>query len=103
MVWYYGLMHFAGFADRRGWKWIADTVRSWAPLGRIERGIGDLMKSDVRFVITEIGGCAADIDNEHDYAVAQQRFAAWRDAQQARAKELLGATLSAGEPRPSDA
>jgi GTP:adenosylcobinamide-phosphate guanylyltransferase len=102
VVWYYGLMHVAGFADRRGCKWLADIIRSWAPLARIERGIGDLMKTHVRFVITEVGGCAVDIDTEHDYAVAQERFAAWRAAQNARAEELLGAALGAGNSRASD-
>lgn len=103
VMWYYGLMHFAGLADRRGWKRTADIVSGWAPLSRIERGCGELLKTDFRFLVTEIGGCAVDIDNEHDYAVAQERFSAWRAAQQEQAKALAGASLGAGTPPRSDA
>jgi GTP:adenosylcobinamide-phosphate guanylyltransferase len=95
VVWYYGLMHLAGLADRRGWRRIADRVRRMAPLARIEKGCSQLLKTDLRFVITEIGGCAVDIDNDEDYAVAQQRFRAWRASQRDRAARLVGTALAA--------
>ncbi len=103
VVWYYGLMHLAGLADRRGWRRIADAVRRMAPLARIERGCSDLLKTDFRFVITEIGGCAVDIDTEQDYAVARQRFHAWRAAQRDRVARLASATLAAGAASGRDA
>jgi hypothetical protein len=95
-VWYYGLMHLAGLADRRGWRRVADAVRRMAPLARIERGCSELLKTDFRFVITELGGCAVDIDNEHDYAVARERFAVWRAAQRSRAERLARGGLGVG-------
>ena len=42
-------------------------------------------------------GKTVGFDNEHDYAVAQQRFQAWRAAQRARAEQLAGAALGRGE------
>ncbi|MBW2363448.1 MAG: NTP transferase domain-containing protein, partial [Deltaproteobacteria bacterium] len=91
VVWYYGLMHLAGLADRRGWRRVADAVRRLAPLARIERCGSDLLKTDLRFVVSDVGGCAVDIDNDADYAVAKQRFHAWRAAQRGRAEQLAGA------------
>lgn len=88
VIWYYALMHLAGVADRRGWRGLADALRRMIPIARIERGCSELLKTELRFVVTEVGGCALDIDNEHDYAVARERFAAWRGAQAARAREL---------------
>jgi hypothetical protein len=75
---YYGLMHLAGFLDRRGIRRIADRVRRWIPLARIELGCSTLLRGDFQFVVTEGGGCAVDIDNEHDYDVAAARYEEWR-------------------------
>ena len=90
VVSYYGLMHLAGALDRRGWRFLADRVRRWIPLGRIERGIESLLKGEFRFVITEGGGCGVDIDNEHDFDVANARFESWRSAQRDRVERLYG-------------
>jgi CTP:molybdopterin cytidylyltransferase MocA len=87
---YYALMHLAGLADRRGWRRLADGVRRWIPVARVERSCSDLLRTDFRFVVTEIGGCALDIDNEHDYDVSRQRFDEWRAAQRAAAERLYG-------------
>lgn len=97
VVWYYGLMHLAGVADRRGWKTVADLVRAMSPMARIERGCGELLKTEFRFIVTEVGGCAVDIDNEHDYAVACERFSRWRAAQRTRAEQVVGPLLPAGD------
>ena len=99
VVGYYGLMHLAGALDRRGAHWIADHVRRWIPLARIERGISTLLRGTFQFVITEGGGCAVDIDNEHDYDVAALRYDEWRKDQLARVEQLYGPlprTLDAG-------
>ncbi len=88
VLWYYGLMHVAGFLDRRGRAWVADHVRRWIPLARIERGCSSLLRGDFQFVITEGGGCAVDIDNEHDYDVAALRYEEWRKEQLARVEQL---------------
>lgn len=90
VVGFYGLMHVAGALDRRGFAWIADRVRRWIPLQRIEQGIGSLLRGGFRFVVTEGGGCAVDIDNEHDYRVASERYDEWRKIQLARVEQLYG-------------
>ena len=87
---YYGLMHLAGALDRRGIRRVADRVRRWIPIGRIERGCSALLRGDFQFVVTEGGGCAVDIDNEHDYDVAAARFEEWRKEQLSRVEQLYG-------------
>jgi GTP:adenosylcobinamide-phosphate guanylyltransferase len=87
---YYGLMHIAGALDRRGIRWLADRVRRWIPLARIEAGISTLLGGTFQFVVTEGGGCAVDIDNEHDYDIAALRYHEWRKDQLARVEQLYG-------------
>ncbi len=103
MLGYYGLMHLAGALDRRRWCWLADRVRRWIPLVRIEFGISTLLRGDFQFVVTEGGGCAVDIDNEHDYDVAAARYEEWRKDQLARVEQLYGPLPlrdpAASEPR----
>jgi GTP:adenosylcobinamide-phosphate guanylyltransferase len=87
---YYGLMHLAGALDRRGIRRLADRVRRWIPIARIEAGCSTLLRGDFQFVVTEGGGCAVDIDNEHDYDVAAARYEEWRKDQLARVEQLYG-------------
>jgi hypothetical protein len=42
-------------------------------------------------VITEAGGSAIDIDNEHDFDVAKLRYAEWSKLQAGRAEQVYGA------------
>ena len=52
--------------------------------------------------MTEAGGAAIDIDNEHDYDVAKLRFAEWSKAQASRSEQVYGApALASGTPEPS--
>ena len=90
VVGYYGLMHLAGWLDRHSLQRMADIVRGWIRIGRIEQGISSLLGGDFRFVVTEGGGCAVDIDNAHDYDVAAQRYEEWRKEQLARVEQLYG-------------
>jgi len=87
---YYGLMHLAGWLDRHSLQRLADRVRGWIRIGRIEEGISSLVAGEFRFVVTEGGGCAIDIDNEHDYDVAQRRYAEWCKEQLDRVEQLYG-------------
>jgi hypothetical protein len=77
VLFYYGLMHLAGVLDRRGLRRLADGVRRTIAIGRVERACGALLRASFRFVVTGIGGCALDVDNEHDLDVARLRFAEW--------------------------
>jgi hypothetical protein len=74
LLFYYALMHLAGVLDRRGARPLADAVRRILPLQRVERACGALLRASFRFVITDVGGCALDVDNEHDLDVARLRF-----------------------------
>jgi hypothetical protein len=87
---YYGLMHVAGVLDRRRMRRLANLVRRWIPIARIELGVSSLLRGDFQFVITEGGGCAVDIDNEHDYDVAAARYDEWTKDQLARVEQLYG-------------
>ena len=92
---YYILIHLAGFVNRRGWRRLADWLRAWIPLDRVAEAVSSLLRADFRFAVTEIGGCALDIDKEHDYDVAALAFDSWKAAQRERA-ERYAAGLSAG-------
>jgi hypothetical protein len=97
LLYYFLLMHVAGVLDRRGSRRLADALRRFVPIARIERGCGDLLRTSFRFAVTQAGGCAIDIDNEPDYDAAKQRFAEWSKAQAARAERFYGtAGLEAG-------
>jgi len=99
---YYALMHLAGVADRWGLRAVADFVRRFVAIERVERVCGRLLKTDFRFVVTRVGGCAIDIDTEAEYDAARDRFDEWRDAQRRRAEAAHGAlppVASAAPPR----
>jgi GTP:adenosylcobinamide-phosphate guanylyltransferase len=85
IVFYYALMHLAGFADRHGLARLADGLRRLVPLERVARGCGDLLDTRFAFVVTDVGGCAVDVDNEHDFEVARERYDEWTRMQHARA------------------
>lgn len=90
VIYYYALMHLAGVADRRGWRRCADLLRDRIPMARIERGCSALLRTRFRFIVTEGGGCAVDIDNESDFDAARDQFDAWRDRQLARVEARYG-------------
>lgn len=81
MVFFYALMHLAGAFDRNGWRWLADRFRSWVTFGRVERSLSALLAGSVRFVVTEGGGCALDVDNERDFDVMKERYDDWHALQ----------------------
>lgn len=79
VLFYYLLMHLGGVFDRRGWHRLADATRRMLPIARVERAVSALLDTRFRFVITEGGGCAVDIDNERDYDVMKERFDVWHE------------------------
>jgi len=96
VVAYYALMHGAAFMDRLGWRRLADVLRRGISFARVEDALGKLLGTTFRFVVTDLGGCALDVDNEHDYDVAMLRFAQWRAQQRERAAALLHEQSGAG-------
>jgi GTP:adenosylcobinamide-phosphate guanylyltransferase len=96
VIYYFLLLQLASIADRRGWDRLAARLRARIPMARIEAGAGELLRTDFRFVVTEVGGCAVDIDNEPDFDAARARFEEWHAAQRARAQWLHGALPAPG-------
>ena len=90
LVAYYALMHLAAAADQRGWRRLADRLRRGISLRRVELALSSLLRSSFRFVVTDLGGCAVDIDNERDYDAARARFKEWRARQEQKAVALYG-------------
>jgi GTP:adenosylcobinamide-phosphate guanylyltransferase len=87
---YYAMMHLAGVADRWRLRGLADALRRFVSFGRIERACSQLLDTRFRIVVTEVGGCGLDIDNEHDIDIARARFEEWSRAQAERAARLHG-------------
>lgn len=83
-------MHLAGLLDRWGWRRTADALRRSLDLERVGGYCGRLLDTDFRFIVTEGGGCAVDIDNDEDFEIARQRWAEWSAAQAARAERVYG-------------
>ena len=92
---YYLPIHLAGIANRHGWRRLADRIRARVPLDGVAKACSSLLRAEFRFVITDVGGCGLDIDNERDYDVAAQAFEKWKSAQLERAEHLHG-SLAAG-------
>jgi hypothetical protein len=90
VLWYYLLMHLASLTERRGWVRLSNLLRRWIPLERIERGVSRLLRSSFRLIITDVGGCAVDIDNEEDFEVARACYDGWQKAQTERGEQLYG-------------
>jgi len=88
VLWGYALIHFGGLADRWRFSGLADWLRTRNSLARAEEGISRLLQTRVRLIVTEVGGCAIDVDTEQEYDAVRERFQEWTAAQQARAKAL---------------
>ncbi|MFQ5697532.1 MAG: nucleotidyltransferase family protein [Myxococcota bacterium] len=81
IVFYYLLIHLAGWLDRNGHPELARRVRRRVPLATVERGLSGLLRTRFRLVMTDLGGAAVDVDNEHDLAVATKLFHRWKEMQ----------------------
>jgi len=90
ILYYYVLMHLAAIADRRAWRGLADWLRARIPIARVEKGISSLLRTRFRFVVTEGGGCAVDLDNEEDYDAAAACYERWLEEQRARVARIYG-------------
>lgn len=81
---FYIVMHSAGLADRRGWKRLAHWIRYGVTIKANEWGIGKLMDCRFRFVISDYGACAIDVDTEEEYEIIQEHFDEWVAADHSR-------------------
>jgi len=96
ILFFYMLLHLAGLFDRWGLRSLADRLRRAVTLPKVEKAVSRLLDTRFRFVATDVGGCALDIDTEHEYDASRARLEAWRAQQAERAEALHGpAPLSA--------
>lgn len=86
----YMVMHVAGWLDRWGLRVIADRLRRFVTIERNEAVVGRVLDTRFRFVITEAGGCAIDVDTDEEYDAVRDRFDEWMKAQRARAEAIYG-------------
>ncbi len=90
IVFYYGFMQLALLCDRVGLRSLADVIRRAVPLARIERACSRLLDANFRLIVTGMGGCAIDIDNENDLDVTREQFETWRMELENQAERLYG-------------
>lgn len=93
ILYYFVLIHCAGIADRRGWRRLADWLRNRIPIERVEKRLSGLLRTRFRFIVTEGGGCAVDLDNEEDFDAAKSCFDEWRSRQRARVERVYGSSV----------
>ncbi|MBW2315845.1 MAG: nucleotidyltransferase family protein [Deltaproteobacteria bacterium] len=91
-------LQVAGFANRGGWTWLSNWIRARLPLSKVEALMSRLLATDFCFEVTEVGGCAVDVDNEEDYDATCARFNEWYAAQIARGESIYGALPAPGAP-----
>lgn len=88
---YFLLLHVAGLADRWRLRRLADFLRGYLTLERVERMLSRMLDTRFGFVITEVGGCAIDVDTEEEFDAVCERYKEWRALQEERALQLYGA------------
>lgn len=93
LVVYYAVMHLAGLADRARMRGLADKLRRFVSFARLDRACSQLLDTRFRLIVTEVGGCGIDIDNERDVDTARERFEEWSKQQAQHAAELHGPAL----------
>ncbi len=86
----FGMMHFAGIADRSRRFRLARLLARAVSLEINQSTISKLLDTRFAFVVTESGGCGLDIDTEEEYDVVRERFEEWSAAQRDRAIALYG-------------
>lgn len=90
IVFFYTVMHLAGVFDRWRLRSLSDWLRQYVSLPLNESVIERVLDTKFRFIITEGGGCAIDVDTEEEYEAVCARFDDWKKAQRARAEAIYG-------------
>jgi CTP:molybdopterin cytidylyltransferase MocA len=97
----YMVMHFAGMVDRIGLRRLADRLRQFVTIERNEEVVSRVLDTRFRFVITEAGGTAIDVDTEQEYDAVRLRFDEWTRLQRERARSLYGPPALAAVASPA--
>jgi GTP:adenosylcobinamide-phosphate guanylyltransferase len=90
---YFAAMHIAGIFDRAHMRRLADALRRFVSFARIDRACSQLLATRFRLIVSEVGGCGIDIDNERDVDTARERFEEWSKQQSQHAAQLHGPAL----------
>ena len=90
VVFYYMVMHVSSWADRKGWRRLADWLRI-VTIEATEGAVGAMLQTKFRFEVVAVGGCGIDIDTEEEYEAAQTHFERWHSEQQRLAEATYGA------------
>lgn len=90
IAWFFTLMHFAGVADRHGYRRLARILARGVSLEINRATISKILDTRFVFIVTESGGCGLDIDTEEEYDVIRERFEQWSKAQRDRSARLHG-------------
>ncbi len=90
VLWCYVLIHLAGWFDRRKLPRLADQIRRGLAMKRVSGCVSSVLATDFRFVVTEVGGCAVDVDDEEQYRAVEARYDEWRADQDAKALDMYG-------------
>jgi len=96
IVFFYTLIHVGGVLDRHGWRRLADWTRAAVSLDRVARALTKLLRTRFCFVVTDVGGCALDVDTEEEYDLICTNYDRWRAEHDARAEAVGGPALPAG-------
>lgn len=67
IAFFFLLIVISGWLDRHRLRGLADRARQIVSIERVERALGRLMKTELRLIVPEIGGCAVDVDTEQEY------------------------------------
>ncbi len=92
-------VHLAAFFDRMRFRGIADRLRQRTTQARVEKALSSVIGAELRFVITNLGGCAIDVDTDEDYRAVRTRYEEWRKAQARRVEKVYGAVAAKGRLR----
>ncbi len=86
----FSMMHFAGIADRNGYRRLARVLARWVTLEINEKAICKILDTRFALAVTESGGCALDVDTEEEYDAICERFEEWSRDQKSRSLALYG-------------
>jgi CTP:molybdopterin cytidylyltransferase MocA len=90
VVFFYSIMVIGGLFDRWRFRRLANWVRQLISMERTDKALSRILSTRFRFVVTEVGGAAIDVDTEEEYDAICDRFEEWDRVQKDRAESLLG-------------
>ena len=90
IAFFYGLTHVAGVLDRWKLRWLADRARQLVSVERVDRALSQLMRTSVRLVVADSGGCAIDVDTEAEYDAIRDHYEELYAQVRARAEAQSG-------------